>query len=130
MIAGHQRLKARLGECITHVVQRLRVVVHDQDTYRFEPCRGRTRSAPISAGHGAGLLGHREREREPGALARPAAFGANAPAVGLDQPLADGQAEPGATRPGLLTATRDAGVLVKQVRQALGRNALAFIGHR
>ena len=70
---------------------------------------------------------------KPRAPPRPLALGPDAPAVGLDQPLADGEAEaaPGPALPvGGIVGGIDGGVLAEQVRQAVRRDARAFVGDR
>ena len=96
------------------------------------PSRGereRLRAAP-ARGAGDGLAGHRNREGEPRALARPAALGPDAAPVGLHQPLRDGQAQAGPPDPALPFLAPGTAVLPEQVRQPVGRHAPAFVGDR
>ena len=93
-VAGDQRGVARLRQRVAEMAQRLRVVVDHEDGHRV---RGVARRA--GAGRGgtvAGRLGHRDREGEARAEADAAALGPDAPALGLDQALADGEAQPAA----------------------------------
>ena len=48
----------------------------------------------------------------------------------LHEPLADGEAEPRAANAGLALAPRRAGILLEEMRHALGRDASAFVGDR
>ncbi|MCY4636591.1 MAG: hypothetical protein OXG04_19180 [Acidobacteria bacterium] len=75
-----------------------------------------------------GILGHRDGEDEPGALADPTALGADAAAVRLDQPLADD--EPEAHAGGRPAAALGVRVLAEQVRQPLGGHAPALVPDR
>ena len=70
--------------------------------------------------------GHGNRERDRGAVAGAGALGPDAPAVGLDEPLADGEPEAVARR----RAVPAAGVLAEQVRQQLGYHAAPLVGDR
>ena len=72
------------------------------------------------------LRGHRQGEGEPRPPARPAAGRVDAAAVRLDQPLADGQAQPVAPAGRPAVAARP-GVLVEQARQHLRRHAPALV---
>ena len=93
-IAGDQRGVARLRQCVAEMAQRLRVVIDHQDGHRV---RGVARRA--GAGRGGTVacrLGHRDREGEARAEADAAALGPDAPPLGLDQALADREAQPAA----------------------------------
>ena len=94
VVAGDQGGETRVRERVADMAQRLRVVVDHEDGRRFG-----LRAGPAGAareGAGAGRLGYREREGEAGAEAEAAALGPDAPAVSLDQALADGKSQPAA----------------------------------
>ena len=123
--AGDQGRVARVGERVANMAQRVRVVVDDEDGHRV-----RRRTAPAGAaraGAGVGRPGHRDREGDASAEAHAPALGPDASAMGLDQALADGQAEPAAD-PAL--PVPGGGVLAEQLPEVLRRDAPALIGHR
>ena len=82
---------------------------------------GRRATAPVPASPR-----HREREGEAGAEADPAALGPDAPALGLDQALADGESQsaagPAVAVPG--------GVFAEELAEALRRDAPSLVGNR
>ena len=78
-------------------------------------------------GTAGGRPGHRDREGDASAEAHAPALGPDASAMGLDQALADGQAEPAAD-PAL--PVPGGGVLAEQLPEVLRRDAPALIGHR
>ena len=128
MIGRHHGGITRVGEDVAHVTQRLRVVVHDEHRRRLASLRNLAGGAPGIAGRGvfAARIRDRNREDETRALAHARAFGPYAPAVGLDQSLADGKAQ----------STGHAGVyfvapvFAKQPPQEFRCNAPALVGHR
>ena len=89
-------------------------------------------SGPGPGGRGAGgralpgLLGHRHGEGEARTLAGAGALGPDAPPVRLHQPPADDEPEARARDRPLAAG----GVLAKELRQQLGRHALALVGDR
>ena len=88
---------------------------------------GRGRGAPRGAGGGfAALLRHRDREGDARILADASALGPDAPAMGLDQTLADGESQ--AARP--TCPVPGARVLEEQPAQAFRRDAPAVVGDR
>ena len=128
MLAGHQRRIARPGERVAHVAQRLRVVVDHQHARLLRGRRKRPRALRGGAGRGPGRLGRGQREGEARALPGPAALGPDAPAMGLDQTLADGQPEPRRAGPGRAPARP--GMPAEQMRQPIGRDAPSLVDHR
>ena len=79
-----------------------------------------------SGRRGPGLPGHGDRERERGAAAGAVALGPDAPAVRLDEPLADREPEAVARR----GALSGAGVPAKETRQPLRRHSRPLVGDR
>ena len=107
------------------MAQRLRVVIDHQDGHRV---RGVARRAGAGrGGTGAGRLGHRDREGEARAEADAAALGPDAPAMGLDQALADGESQPASDA---ALPVPGGGVLAKQLAELVRRDAPAFVGDR
>ena len=107
------------------MAQRLRVVVDHEDGRRFG-----LRAGPAGAareGAGAGRLGYREREGEAGAEAEAAALGPDAPAVSLDQALADGKSQPAAD---LAVAVPGGDVFAEELPEALRRDAPSLVCNR
>ena len=132
-VARQVRRVAGLREGIPNEPQCERVVVDHQDACRLPRLPGSGATARQDAGRGAvdGLFGHRNREGEPRAPARPIALGPDAAPVGLDQSLRDGQAQAGSPDAALLLLSAgQAGMLAEQVRQLIRRHALALVGHR
>ena len=82
---------------------------------------------PGRGGTIAGRLGHRDREGEARAEADAAALGPDAPPLGLDQALADGEAQPAAeaARP-----VPSGGVFTEQLAELVRRDAPALVGDR
>ena len=122
-VGAQDRRVAGFGESVLDVAQHLRVVVHHEDA-----CL--TRSPGDAAAHGPrlsprGFVGHRDRERKPGAVPEPGALGPNAAPVRFHQPLADGVTE--AESPQAVAAA-DIGVLAEQVRQPVRRHTPPFVG--
>ena len=76
---------------------------------------------------GAGRLGYREREGEAGAEAEAAALGPDAPAVSLDQALADGKSQPAAD---LAVAVPGGDVFAEELPEALRRDAPSLVCNR
>ena len=110
------------------MAQGLRIVVDHEDGVGFASRPGRR---PVRDGAGGACVGgHREGEGEPGAPAGSGARRPDASAMGLDQPLADGEAETRPADPGPGLAARLGGVLAEQMRQALGRDAPPLVGDR
>ncbi len=129
MITGDDRVVAGRGECIAHVAQHQRIVVYHQNACRLGSFRPSARPAPGDLAHGAGGgLHHRNREREPHALALTGTLGPDAAAVRFHQPLADGEAQAGAPESALRVPAAD--VFPKQVRKPLLRHAPALVGDR
>ena len=107
------------------MAQRLRVVVDHQDGHRVR-CVAR-RSGAVRGGTGAGLRGHRDREGEARAEAAAAAVGPDAPTMGLDQALADGESQPAAKA---ALPVPGGGVLAEQLAEMVRRDAPALVGDR
>ena len=126
VVAGGQRGVAGRAEHVADVPEHLGLVVHHEDGHRLPSPMERPLRRRRPEGR-TGLFGHRHRESEPGAAAHPGALGPDAPAVGLDQPLADGQAE-AAPETGSRVAAD--GVLLEEVRELLRRDAPALVGDR
>ena len=109
------------------MAQRLRVVVDHEE--RWAPLRSRD-AGPAGAareGAGAGRLGYREREGEAGARGQAAALGPDAPAVSLDQALADGKSQPAAD---LAVAVPGGDVFAEELPEALRRDAPSLVCNR
>ncbi len=90
----------------------------------------RSRIAGAGAGRGgpvAGRLGHRDREGEARAEADAAALGPDAPPLGLDQALADGEAQPAAEA---ALPVPGGGVFTEQLAELVRRDAPALVGDR
>ena len=116
---------ARLRQRVAEMAQRLRVVVDHQDGHRV---RGVARRD--GAGRGGtvgGRLGHRDRKGEARAEADAAALGPDAPPLGLDQALADGEAQPAAEA---ALPVPGGGVFTEQLAELVRRDALALVGDR
>ena len=75
----------------------------------------------------AGRLGHRDREGEARAEADAAALGPDAPPLGLDQALADGEAQPAAEA---ALPVPGGGVFTEQLAELVRRDAPALVGDR
>ena len=112
---------------VAHEAQHLRIVVHHEDARPLPGARRRGAPASRPARFAARLRGDRQREGEPRALARPGALGPDAPAVGLHQPLADGQPQPATDT---LLVVAGVAVFPEQARQALRRQAAALVHDR
>ena len=93
----------------------------------WAPRSGAWPGGPGRAGTVAGRLGHRDREGEARAEADAAALGPDAPALGLDQALADGESQPAAeaARP-----VPGGGVLAEQLAELVRRDVPALVGDR
>ena len=129
--AGAGRPPAGRGERVPHVAQRLRVVVDHEDARLLLHLVGGAGAAQSDSGRGAvGLVNHRNREGDLRPVACAGALGPDAAPVGLDQPLADGQAQAVSPAAQLPVVAGEAGVLPEQVRQLLRRHAPALVGHR
>ena len=131
-IARHHRDVLRACERVAHEPQRLRIVVDHQDGHRLPtvPGDGLTVRGTTRRGLLAGLAGHRHRECDLRALARPAAGRADAPPMRLHEPLADGEPETRRPQCAVGAAACAAGVLAEQLRQPLGRHTPALVAHR
>ena len=88
---------------------------------------GPGRSGAGRGGTVAGRLGHRDREGEARPEADAAALGPDAPALGLDQALADGESQPAgeAARP-----VPGGAVFTEQPAELVRRDAPALVGDR
>ena len=129
--AGAGRPPAGRGERVPHVAQRLRVVVDHEDARLLLHLVGGAGAARSDSGRGAvGLVNHRNRDSDLRLVAYAGALGPDAAPVGLDQPLADGQAQAVSPAAQLPVVAGEAGVLPEQVRQLLRRHAPALGGHR
>ena len=129
MLAGHDGRVAGLRERVAHMAQHQRVVVHHEDGLALAVGRRAlgARCNGLGGGPGGGLGGDRQGEGEAGALAGSGALRPDTPAMGLDQPLADGEAEPEAVGAG---AVGRPAMPAEEPRQPLGRDAPALVDDR
>ena len=114
------------------MAQRLRIVVHRQDACRRGAVAGlaQPRRGPVGRGVGARLRGHRDGKGEARALAGAVALGPDAPAMGLDEALADRKPQPGSLYAARAVAAGEARAPAEKLRDALRRNAAALVGNR
>ena len=118
-VAGHGRFVSRTGQRLSDVFEFAGVVVDGQ-----HPRPVAARAAVLVACEAVRAVGGMKCEREPAAQPRPVALCPDPAAVGLDDPLADGQAQPQVLAPVLALGVM---VLLEQAPESVRSESPAVV---